>query len=185
MHQETLYLASSKEHEAQIEYTRKQEHESFALTLDDELKAKERTASFRHFLNSMKATVKCLAQTYKSFVKNYLRSLSSSPNMNLQLLSVRLSFNDYYSVIWPLEREDDSYLKKCKRRSSDSKQIGLNDISSIIQSCSYTDSDLSNYGSIDTLLKPPKKKEKSIWCCVGWKSVHYWFSPVFIWVVHI
>ncbi|XP_044750797.1 gamma-tubulin complex component 3 homolog [Coccinella septempunctata] len=99
-HQETLYLAASKEHEALMDYNKKQERsDQFGLTLDDELKAKERIASFRHFLNSMKATVKCLAQTYKSFVKNYLKSLSSSPNMNLQLLSVRLSFNDYYSVI--------------------------------------------------------------------------------------
>ncbi|KAL3281904.1 hypothetical protein HHI36_005109 [Cryptolaemus montrouzieri] len=98
-HQETLFLAASKEHEAQMAYQAKQEKtDHFGLTLDDELKAKERTANFRHFLNSMKASVKCLAQTYKSFVKNYLKSLSSSSNMNLQLLSVRLSFNDYYSV---------------------------------------------------------------------------------------
>lgn len=32
----------------------------------------------------------------------------------------------------------------------------------VVQSSSYSNSELSNYGSIDKLLQPPKKKEKSI-----------------------
>lgn len=99
-HQQSLYSEASMDHEAETEYRRKQElNDEFGLTLDEELKAKERSANFKRFLCSIKAQVNCLAQTYKGFVKNYLKSLSSSPNMNLQLLSVRLSFNDYYSVI--------------------------------------------------------------------------------------
>lgn len=94
-HQESLYNAVCKEHNAQIELKKKLEQN--AVTLNDELADKERAISFRHFLNSMKATVKCLAQTYTSFIKIFLKALSSSSDMNLQLLSVRLNFNNYYS----------------------------------------------------------------------------------------
>jgi gamma-tubulin complex component 3 len=99
-HQEALNEAATKEYEAYMELQAKMELPgSYGLTEEDEIAAKARAEDFHQFLNSIRTKVKHLAQTYEQFVKKYLMLLSSSSNMNLQLLSVRLSFNDYYKII--------------------------------------------------------------------------------------
>lgn len=68
----------------------------FGPNLQEESQAKTRIAEFHKFLETTRYEIKCLSQSYGTFVKRYLKLLSSSSNMNLQLLSVRLNFNNYY-----------------------------------------------------------------------------------------
>ncbi|RZB40076.1 gamma-tubulin complex component 3 [Asbolus verrucosus] len=99
-HQEALNEAATREYETYLEFTTNVESSvNFGITTDEEIKAKARVENFHQFINSIRTKVKHLSQTYKQFVKKYLILLSTSSNMNLQLLSVRLSFNDYYKII--------------------------------------------------------------------------------------
>lgn len=97
--QESLYSAALREREALLEYERKTECEDgFGIDLETERMAEERRLKFNHFLNSAKEQVKQLAKQYTEFIQKYLNHLATSSNMNLQLLSVRLNFNDYYKI---------------------------------------------------------------------------------------
>lgn len=97
---EKLNEASEKEFDAYMAHLAKtQDPVKFGITSKDEIKNKIRIESFQQFLSSIKTKVKHLAETYEQFVKKYLKLLASSSNMNLQLLSDRLSFNNYYKVI--------------------------------------------------------------------------------------
>lgn len=99
-HQEALNGAAIKEYEALLDYRTKTEGDTpFQISTDEELRARDRRVKFHQVLNVIKTNVRHLAQTYEQFVRKYLKLLSSSSNMNLQLLSVRLSFNDYYKII--------------------------------------------------------------------------------------
>ncbi|KAJ3653334.1 hypothetical protein Zmor_012591 [Zophobas morio] len=99
-HQEALNEAAEKEYEAYMQIMNRIDGpDAYGLTTEEEIVAKARVENFHQFLNSIRTKVKHLAQTYEQFVKKYLILLSSSSNMNLQLLSVRLSFNDYYKII--------------------------------------------------------------------------------------
>lgn len=97
--QEMLYVAALKERSALIEYEKKTEHaDGFGINMKIEREAEERKLKFNHFLNSVKEQVKQLAKQYSEFIQKYLTHLATSSNMNLQLLSVRLNFNDYYKI---------------------------------------------------------------------------------------
>lgn len=97
--QESLYSAALKERDALIEYELKAECEDgFGIDLKVEREAEERRLKFNHFLNAVKEQVKQLAKQYNEFIQKYLNHLATSSNMNLQLLSVRLNFNDYYKI---------------------------------------------------------------------------------------
>nr|XP_023019797.1 gamma-tubulin complex component 3 homolog [Leptinotarsa decemlineata] len=98
-HQEALYQAASDEHDAYTQYYNKvNEEQGFGTTTEEEVANKLRRATFHQFLNTTKLRVKTSAQTYDVIVKNFLELLSKSMNMNLRLLSVRLSFNNFYNV---------------------------------------------------------------------------------------
>lgn len=98
-HQEAIYASAAQEYDAYIEYRRKAEStEGFKITSEDEAKAKHRVAKFHLFLNSTKLKVKTTVQTYDVIVTKFLELLASSSNMKLQLLSVRLSFNNFYKI---------------------------------------------------------------------------------------
>ncbi|KAJ8942297.1 hypothetical protein NQ318_005615 [Aromia moschata] len=98
-HQEALYQAAMDEYNAYTEYQKKINAENgYGTTAEEQAAAKMRVATFHQFLNTTKLKVKTSAQTYDVIVKNFLELLSKSMNMNLRLLSVRLSFNNFYNV---------------------------------------------------------------------------------------
>ncbi|CAH1117505.1 unnamed protein product [Phaedon cochleariae] len=98
-HQEALYQASADEFEAHTKYHQKiDEGKNFGTNTEYQVAHKLRRATFHQFLNTTKLKVKTSAQTYDVIVKNFLELLSKSSNMNLRLLSVRLSFNNFYNV---------------------------------------------------------------------------------------
>lgn len=98
-HQEALHQAALDEYNAYMNYYNKVNGENgFGTTTEEEVAVKARVTTFRQFLNTTKLKIKTSAQTYDVIVKNFLELLSKSMNMNLRLLSVRLSFNNFYNV---------------------------------------------------------------------------------------
>ncbi|XP_066140497.1 gamma-tubulin complex component 3 homolog isoform X1 [Euwallacea fornicatus] len=98
-HQEAIYNAASKEYDAYMEYKKKAEgSKQFIITKDDQAASKIRVAKFHQFLSETKVKVKTGVEAYDTIVTKFLELLASSSNMNLQLLSVRLSFNNFYKV---------------------------------------------------------------------------------------
>lgn len=97
--QESLYTAALKERSAQLDHERRIESaEGFGSDLKIERETGERKLKFLQFLSMVKEQVKQLSKQYSDFIQKYLNLLATSSNMNLQLLSVRLNFNDYYKV---------------------------------------------------------------------------------------
>lgn len=97
--QENLYSIVTQEQEASAEYKKMCDLEQgFSVTAKDELINQERKLKFKHALKSINNQAKQLAVNYNIYVKKYLTLLSTSSDMNLQLLSVRLNFNDYYNI---------------------------------------------------------------------------------------
>ncbi|CAH1113834.1 unnamed protein product [Psylliodes chrysocephalus] len=98
-HQEALYQACADEHEAYTAYQKKLNAcDTFGTNLDEENANILRRATFHQFLSTTRVKVKTSAQTYDIIVLNFLDLLSKSVNMNLRLLSVRLSFNNFYRI---------------------------------------------------------------------------------------
>lgn len=170
--QEALYSAALREREALISYSQNIENsEGFGMTFKDEREGKERRIKFNHFLNSVKAQVKQLSKQYNDLIKKYLGLLATSSNMNLQLLSVRLNFNDYYKITWQEEIS-----KKCIHSSvaisenhvfsNNTSQfyIHYNGDTTTSTTASFCS---SKYGSVESLISNSKKKRKCVWCCVG------------------
>lgn len=174
-HQEALYQACADEHEAYTAYQKKLNAcDTFGTNLDEENANILRRATFHQFLSTTRVKVKTSAQTYDIIVLNFLDLLSKSVNMNLRLLSVRLSFNNFYRIPWPeavggKETEPDG--DDSSVASSESlPQIFQNSFASHSFNC--TDDVSSKYGSLTSLLdNNRKKKRKHIWCCVGWKVI--------------
>lgn len=96
--QENLYSLASKDHDAILQYYKSSSQTKGLNYKKIDAKNLERVAKFNHSLELIKRQLKSLAHKYSEFVKKYLSLLSSSPDMNLQLLSVRLNFNDYYKI---------------------------------------------------------------------------------------
>ncbi|CAG9763342.1 unnamed protein product [Ceutorhynchus assimilis] len=98
-HQQTIYKAASQENQSYLDYRAKAENTmAFKLTTKDEEEAKIRVAKFRQFLKSMKLEVSTTAQAFEDIVTQFLKLLASSSNIKLQLLSVRLNFNNFYKL---------------------------------------------------------------------------------------
>ncbi|XP_072391164.1 gamma-tubulin complex component 3 homolog [Diabrotica undecimpunctata] len=98
-HQEALYQACADEHTAYTKYrSRINSEDGFGTDKEADNAHKSRRATFHQFLHTTKVKVKHSSQTYDIIVKNFLELLSKSFNMNLRLLSVRLSFNNFYNV---------------------------------------------------------------------------------------
>lgn len=97
--QQAFYTAAANEHESirlhqelcesksQFEYTNKVEQER-----------KDRALQFSQHLTAIRNQIRKLSSSYKDFIKKFLTLLAGSANMNLQLLSVRLNFNDTYKL---------------------------------------------------------------------------------------
>ncbi|KAJ8683568.1 hypothetical protein QAD02_019360 [Eretmocerus hayati] len=56
----------------------------------------ERRNAFLKYLNTLSMKLKLLSRTYQDRVKKFLLMLASAEDVSLQLLSVRLDFNEYY-----------------------------------------------------------------------------------------
>lgn len=98
-HQEAIYGAASYEYEAFMAYKRKTEStEGFEVTNQLEAAAQLRICKFHQFLNTTRLKVKSTVQTYDIIVTKFLELLACSSNMKLQLLSGRLSFNNFYKL---------------------------------------------------------------------------------------
>ncbi|XP_050311014.1 gamma-tubulin complex component 3 [Anthonomus grandis grandis] len=97
--QKTIYEAAQQEFDAYVAYRKKTEStERLEITAEMEAQAKLRVAKFHLFLNSTKTKVRSDVEMYDRIVKKFLEFLASSSNMKLQLLSVRLSFNNFYKI---------------------------------------------------------------------------------------
>lgn len=101
--QETLYKVALEEHKVLCAIEKKREGlqraGKFSLTREREKEDKLRVSKFHNSLNIIKHQIKQIAYKYKQFVQKYLNLLAVSSDQNLQLLSVRLNFNDYYKII--------------------------------------------------------------------------------------
>lgn len=98
--QETLFAATSNELDAMLEYRAKcEQNDDFGINIEEENVEKARCAEFNKFLVCMKGKIRNIRDNYSSFVQKYLFLLSTNPNMKLQLLSVRLNFNNSYKVM--------------------------------------------------------------------------------------
>ena len=83
----------------------------------------KRQAGFCKYLNTLSIQLRLLSRTYQDRVKKFLIMLASAEDVSLQLLSVRLDFNEYYKskdsrLVVPLtylhrRQSDQSYLS-CK-----------------------------------------------------------------------
>lgn len=100
--QESLYKAALEEHTAIMRFDKKHmklaQNGKFSVTLGQENESQERVIKFTHIINLTKHQVKQISYKYRQFVQKYLKLLASSSDQNLQLLSVRLNFNDYYTI---------------------------------------------------------------------------------------
>lgn len=100
--QENLYKAALEEHRALTILERESEkltrNKKFAQSLEQDRENKQRALKFQNILNTTKHQIKQISFKYRNFVEKYLKLLASSSDQNLQLLSVRLNFNDYYAV---------------------------------------------------------------------------------------
>ncbi|CAH1990719.1 unnamed protein product [Acanthoscelides obtectus] len=98
-HQGALYQAALEEHEARRAYAAHRDAaDDFGTDNHLQKVNLERKATFRQFLGTTKLKVKTSAQTYDEIVKKFLGLLSKSMNMNLRLLCVRLTFNNFYTT---------------------------------------------------------------------------------------
>ncbi|XP_043466471.1 gamma-tubulin complex component 3 [Leptopilina heterotoma] len=83
----------------------------------------ERQNAFNKYLSTLSRQLKVLSATYQDRVKKFLLMLASAENVSLQLLSVRLDFNEYYKskdsrLVAPLtyqhRRQSDQSFLSCK-----------------------------------------------------------------------
>ncbi|XP_015587434.1 gamma-tubulin complex component 3 [Cephus cinctus] len=83
----------------------------------------ERKSAFMKYLNTLSIQLRLLSRTYQDRVKKFLLMLASAEDVSLQLLSVRLDFNEYYKskdsrLVAPLtyqhRRQNEQSLLSCK-----------------------------------------------------------------------
>ncbi|KAF5284977.1 hypothetical protein FQA39_LY16842 [Lamprigera yunnana] len=101
--QETLYKTALEEHKALFSFEKQQDEllrmGKYSQTMEQERENELRVTKFHTNLNLIKHQIKQIAYKYKQFVQKYLNLLAISSDQNLQLLSVRLNFNDYYKIM--------------------------------------------------------------------------------------
>lgn len=101
--QESLFTLALEEYaairkfEKHLELSEKQG--THGLTLKEEMEARERKVKFNNNLLLTKRQIKQISRSYRQFVQEYLVLLTSSPDLNLQLLCERLNFNNYYKIM--------------------------------------------------------------------------------------
>lgn len=180
--QESLFTLAESEHDAVVKIRRQvqlsEKPGKFGVTLKDEIAAKERKAKFSNNLLLTKRQIKQISRSYRQFVHDYLALLTSSPDLNLQLLCERLNFNNYYKIMWHTLTNYSN--KECKlrlqQRRPSFEEVMPNNCDNILKEEShiYTYSlqstpESARYGSVNSLLRTHDKKRTNTWCCVGWE----------------
>ncbi|XP_076246303.1 gamma-tubulin complex component 3 isoform X4 [Calliopsis andreniformis] len=126
--EETFFTLATQEYE-----TRLKENNTLDATyvssnrLDlsgiNDAEASKRYTTFLKYLNTLSIQLRLLSRTYQDRVKKFLIMLASAEDVSLQLLSVRLDFNEYYKskdsrLVVPLtylhRRQSDQTFLSCK-----------------------------------------------------------------------
>ncbi|XP_012278710.1 gamma-tubulin complex component 3 [Orussus abietinus] len=99
--EETFLARTMQEYEARnridkfVDKTSEQTKQWGKCTSDDTENAERQTA-FTKYLNTLSIQLKFLSRMYQDRVQKFLLMLASAEDASLQLLSVRLDFNEYY-----------------------------------------------------------------------------------------
>ena len=126
--EETFLTRTTKEYEARLEENSStstthvpSNRLEFTGTTDSEVTKRQTT--FLKYLNTLAIQLRLLSRTYQDRVKKFLIMLASAEDVSLQLLSVRLDFNEYYKskdsrLVVPLtylhRRQSDQTFFGCK-----------------------------------------------------------------------
>ncbi|XP_029157570.1 gamma-tubulin complex component 3 [Nylanderia fulva] len=126
--EENFLAHATKEYEARLNadnivQTSSEQTKKWGRTNKKDQEATERETAFSKCLNKLSIQLKLLSRTYQDRVKKFLLMLASAEDVSLQLLSVRLDFNEYYKskdsrLVAPLtyqhRRQSDQTFFGCK-----------------------------------------------------------------------
>ncbi|KMQ95615.1 gamma-tubulin complex component 3 [Lasius niger] len=126
--EETFLARATQEYEARLNgdnfvQTSYEQTKKWGRTNKKDQEAVEREAAFSKYLNTLSIQLRLLSRTYQDRVKKFLLMLASAEDVSLQLLSVRLDFNEYYKskdsrLVAPLtyqhRRQSDQTFFGCK-----------------------------------------------------------------------
>lgn len=98
--QTEIYNAAFKELQAQKDFLDKIEASEklgeYGVNNEQRFERDQQQKNFEHFIDLRKEKLNGISSIFGSSCKNFLLMLSSSDNVNLQLLSNRLDFNGFY-----------------------------------------------------------------------------------------
>ncbi|XP_020297110.1 gamma-tubulin complex component 3 homolog isoform X2 [Pseudomyrmex gracilis] len=123
--EETFLVRATQEYEARFNADKfaQEQIKKWGRTSKTDDEAIERDAAFSKYLNKLSIQLRLLSRTYQDRVKKFLIMLASAEDVSLQLLSVRLDFNEYYKskdnrLVAPLtyqhRRQSDQTFFGCK-----------------------------------------------------------------------
>ncbi|XP_032676591.1 gamma-tubulin complex component 3 [Odontomachus brunneus] len=122
-HEETFLARATQEYKARLKTDNFAQPKKSGRMNKKDQEAIEREAAFSKYLNTFSRQLKLLSRTYQDRVKKFLLMLASAEDVSLQLLSVRLDFNEYYKnqdnrLVAPLtyqhRRQSDQTFFGCK-----------------------------------------------------------------------
>ncbi|XP_078049224.1 gamma-tubulin complex component 3 isoform X1 [Augochlora pura] len=99
--EETFLKVATREYEARLNETSTLQSNNAASIRPDkadhtDVEMTKRQTTFLKYLNTLLIQLRLLSRTYQDRVKKFLIMLASAEDVSLQLLSVRLDFNEYY-----------------------------------------------------------------------------------------
>lgn len=110
--EETFLARATEEYEARLNASElveasKQKPKMWGQSTSTETENTERQNIFTKYLSTLSRQLRLLSRTYQDRVKKFLLMLASAEDVSLQLLSVRLDFNEHYkskdsSLVAPL-----------------------------------------------------------------------------------
>ncbi|XP_035723078.1 gamma-tubulin complex component 3 homolog [Vespa mandarinia] len=98
---ETFLIRATQEHEAKLSADNfsqavSEQTKSWGRSIANDIDTKECQTAFLKYLNTLSIQLRLLYRTYQDRVKKFLLMLAFAEDVSLQLLSVRLDFNEYY-----------------------------------------------------------------------------------------
>ncbi|XP_070574424.1 gamma-tubulin complex component 3 homolog [Ptychodera flava] len=122
--QESFYQAALDELDCRLMVQRQiqlrtEEGEWGGSTADDREDRQRRHKFSENVVKSNRAQLKVLAQTYQDMVQNFLILLAKHSDESLQLLGVRLDFNEYYKAKEPQIRSPMTYGQSSRKTFRD------------------------------------------------------------------
>lgn len=98
---ETFLIRATQEYEARLSadnfsQVKSEQLKSWGRTIASDIDNNERQTAFLKYLNTLSIQLRLLYRTYQDRVKKFLLMLAFAEDVSLQLLSVRLDFNEYY-----------------------------------------------------------------------------------------